>query len=70
MAMYPYVSKYAHTDYPETTNATDNNKRSWNQQAGTGYKYLSVNNLLRIKMIRCKLFPDRYLLPMTACWLQ
>ena len=23
MALCPYVSKYAHTDYPETTNATD-----------------------------------------------
>ena len=24
------------TGYPETTNATDNNKRNWNQQAGKG----------------------------------
>ena len=25
---------YAHTGYPDTTNAIDNNKRDWNQQAG------------------------------------
>ena len=57
-----------HAGYPETTNATDNNKRSWNQQAGIGCKYLSGNNLPRIKLIRGKLSPDRYLLPMTAYW--
>ena len=34
-----------HTVYPETTNATDNNKHSWNQQAGSG------NNLPRISFI-------------------
>ena len=55
-----------HTDYPETTKATDNNKRSWNQQTRIGCKYLSGNNLQRIKLIRYKLFRDRYLLPMTA----
>ena len=33
-----------------------------------GCKYLSGNNLPRIKLIRVKLFPDRYLLPMTAYW--
>ena len=32
---------HIHTGYPETTNATDNNKRSENQQVGTGCKYLS-----------------------------
>ena len=36
------------------------------EQAGKGYKYLPGNNLPRIKIIRGKLFPDRYLLPMTA----
>ena len=45
-----------YTGYPETTNATDNNKRSWNQQAGKRCKYLSGNNLPRIKLIRGKLF--------------
>ena len=54
-----------HTGYPETTNATDNNKRSSNVLAGTGCKYLSGNNLPRIELIRGKLFPGRYLLPMT-----
>ena len=46
-----------HTGYPESTNATENNKR--NEQAGTGCKYLSGNNLPRM-------FPERYLLPLTA----
>ena len=59
-----------HTGYPETTNADDNNKHSWNQQAGIGCKYLSGNNLPQIKLICGKLFPDRYLLPMTAYWFQ
>ena len=64
-----YISEknsMAHTGYPETTNATDNKKRSWNQQAGIGGTCLSGNNLPRIKLIRGKLFLDRYLLPMTA----
>ena len=34
--------------------------------AGIGCKYLSGNNLARIKLIRAKFFPDRYLLPITA----
>ena len=55
-----------HTGYPEPTNATD--KRSWNQQAGIGCKYLSGNNLPRFSLIRGKLFPDRYLLLITAYW--
>ena len=55
-----------HTGYPETTNASDNNKSSWNQQERKGCKYLSGNHLPRIKLIRGKLFPDRYLLPMSA----
>ena len=58
------------TDYPETTNATGNNKRSWNQQAGIRCKYVSGNNLSRIKLIRGKLFPDTYLLHFTTYWLQ
>ena len=52
-----------HTGYPETTNVTDNNKRSWNQQAAIACKYLSGNTLPRITLIRGKLFPDRFLLP-------
>ena len=59
-----------HTAYPVTNNATDNNKHSWNQQAGIGCKYLSGNNLPRILLIRGRLFPDRYLLPMIAYWFQ
>ena len=58
------------TGYPGTTSATDNNKPSWNQQEGIECKYLSWNNLPRISLIRGKLFPDRYLLPMTAIWFQ
>ena len=54
------------TDCPETTNASDKNKCNRNQQARIGCKYLSGNKLPRIKLIRGKLFPDRYLLPMTA----
>ena len=61
-----YATTQNHTDYPETTKATDNNKHSCNQQVGMGCKYLSGNNLPRIKLIHGKLFPDRYLLPMTA----
>ena len=57
---------YVHTGYPETTNVTDNNKRSRNQQVEKGCKFLSGNNLPRIKLIRGKLSPDRYLLPMIA----
>ena len=45
--------------HQETTNATANNKRSWNQQSRTGCIYLSGNNFPRIKLIRGKLFPDR-----------
>ena len=52
-----------YTGYPETTNVTDNNKRSWNQQAAIACKYLSGNTLPRITLIRGKLSPDRYLLP-------
>ena len=54
------------TPVTQTTNAADNNKRSRNQQVGRGCKHPSRNNLPRIKLIRDKLFPDRYQLPMTA----
>ena len=47
-------------------NATDNNKRSGNKQAGIGCKYLSWNNFPRIKLIRGKMFQDRYLLLVTT----
>ena len=57
-----------HTCYPESTDVTDNNKRSWNQQAAIACKYLSGNTLARITLIRGKLFPDRYLLLMTVYW--
>ena len=57
-----------YTGYPKTTNATDNNKRSWNQQDGIECKNLSGNNLPRIKLIRAKLFPDRYLLPILVAF--
>ena len=50
-----------HTGYPETTNATENNKRYWNQYEVIGSKYLSGNTLPRISLIRGKLFTDRYL---------
>ena len=52
--------------YSRTTNALDNNKHSLNQQSGIWCKYLSGNNLPRIKPIRGKLLPDRNLLPMIA----
>ena len=42
-----------HTGYFETTNATNNKHRCWNQ-AGIGCKYLSGNNLPRISLIRGK----------------
>ena len=42
------------TGYTETTNANDNNKRGWNQQAEIECKYLSGNNMPRIKLIRDK----------------
>ena len=58
-----FPTKQKHTGYPETTDATDNNKRSWNQQAGIGCKFLSWNNLPRIKLIRGKIIPDRYFTP-------
>ena len=70
MLLFVFKHFCIHSGYSETTKATDNNKRSWNQKAGIGCKYLSGNNLPRIKMIRDKLFPDRYLLPMTAYWFQ
>ena len=84
----------------ETTNATKNNKGSWNQLAVIVSKYLSGNlpriscsqtgiytlippvdcdfvckdlsgnNLPRTSLIRGKLFPDRYLHSVSACWLQ
>ena len=57
---------YRHTGYPKTTDATDNNKRGWNLEAGIECKYLSGNNLPRIKLIRGNLFPDMYLLSMAA----
>ena len=38
-----------HTGFPKTANATDN-KRSLNQQAGIGCKYLSGNNLPQVKL--------------------
>ena len=46
----------AYTNYPETANVTDNNKRSWNQQTEIGCKYLSKNNLSWIKLIRRSVF--------------
>ena len=48
-----------HTGYPEITNATENNKRKQSQYIGS-YKYLTGNNLPRIKLTRGKLFPDTY----------
>ena len=65
-----FILFYMHIGYPEPTNATDNNKRGWNQQARIGCKYLSENNLPRIKLLRGKLFSDRYLLAMTSYWFQ
>ena len=56
------------TDYLDTTNATQNNKRCRNHFAVLGSKYLSGNNLPRINLIRAKLFPDRYLHPFAACY--
>ena len=53
---------YYHTGYPETTNATDNNKRRWNHKAKIGCKYLFGNKFQLIKLICGKLFPDWYLL--------
>ena len=50
------------------------NQRDWQQQTqlkqqvGIWCKYLSGNNLPRIKLIRGKLFSDTYLLPKTAYW--
>ena len=63
-------SDWYHTGYLETTCVTDNNKGSLNQQTGIGCKYLSGNNLPWIKLIRGKLFPAMYLLPMTTYWFQ
>ena len=58
--MMPYYNDLSkHTGYPETTNAIDNNRRSWIQQVGIGCKYLSGNNLPRISLIRGKLLLDR-----------
>ena len=67
---FTFQRSIEHTGYSETTNATDNNKCSWTQQEGIGCKYLSGNNMPRIKLIRGKFLRDRYLLPMTACWFQ
>ena len=40
-------------------------------EGGEGEKALpDRNNLPRIKLVRGKLFQDRYLLPMTAYWVQ
>ena len=60
------LGKDTHTGYPETTNASDNNTRSWNQHAEIGCNYLSGYTLPRFTLIRGKLFPDRYLLPMAV----
>ena len=49
-----------------TTNAVEVNR--W--EKGVNTMYLSGNNLPWIKLICGKLFPDRYLLPMTAYWFQ
>ena len=46
-----------------TTNVTEINKRA------LGSKYLSGNNLPRINVIRGKVFPDKYLHAIGACWL-
>ena len=40
-----YPNGNGHTGYRETTNATENNKRYWNQLAVIGSKYLSGNNI-------------------------
>ena len=53
----------AHTGYPEKTNATDNNKHSWNQQAGIGCKYLSANNLPRIQTDPWQVVPRQVCTP-------
>ena len=60
----------------ERTSCPWDNQRGWQQYTqlkstgGTDCKYLSGTNLPRIKLIRRKLFPDRYLLRMTAYWFQ
>ena len=56
--------------YLETTNATGNHKRYWNQKEIIGSKYLSENNLQGISLIRGKLFSDRYLQTIPAYWFQ
>ena len=70
--MYVKLNRFAcytfHTGFPETTNATENNKRHWNQEAVTGSKYLARNKLSGICLIHGQLFPDKYLLPVPACW--
>ena len=43
-----------HAGYPETTNATENNKRYRNQFAVLGSECLYGNNLLWISLIRGK----------------
>ena len=64
--LFSLQTAYVHTGYSETTtrqrttNATEINKQSQR------VKYLSWNNLPRIKLIRGKLFPDRYLHPIPA----
>ena len=52
------LTYFTHTGYPETTNATDNNKTQLKSGVNT-----SGNNLQRIKLIHGKLFPDKNLLP-------
>ena len=61
-----FVYYHFHTVYPETTNATDNNKRSRNQQAGKAVNTCQGTTCHGSNMIRGKLFPDRYLLHITA----
>ena len=60
----PKTPKEEHTGYPETNNATDNTNAVEVDRREYGL-YMSGNNLPRIKLIRGKLLPDKYLLPMT-----
>ena len=58
------------TRLPQDNQREREQQRLLNQRAVTWSKYLSGNNLLRISLIRSKLFPDRYLYHILACWFQ
>ena len=62
-----FWSVLTHTDYPETTNATNTNKRSWNQQAGIGCKYLSGNNHAKVQTDPWQVFHKQVFTPYD-CW--